>query len=169
MFVYRSRRAFSSIREFSGSRGVNTWGAVWPGLPWGLQWAELGPDVVAGQSLQLQTPLTHIHIQDSLRLRTVPIEAGGSQILTGCVSFQSLEDSKTKSTEKRCLDTEGDKKAARAGFSCCYLLWLHDCKLRLSCRKRSSPISITHRRLCIRETVQHSIYYDCDALVPVYN
>lgn len=58
MFVYLSRMAFSSITEFSGSRGVNTWGAVWPGLLWGLQWVKLGQDVVAGQSLQLQTPLT---------------------------------------------------------------------------------------------------------------
>lgn len=71
-----------------------------------------------------------------------------------------------QSKEKKCLDVEGDKKAAsRADFCCCYLLWFYDYKLLLSCRKRASPILITHPWLCISETVQHFIYYDCYALV----
>lgn len=168
MFVYRSRMAFSSITEFSGSGGVNTWGAVWPGLLWGLQWVELGQDVVAGQSLQLQTPLTLLTSWNSHITFSVPQNRSNwSWWFTDTyrMCFFSVPGRfEKKSKEKRCLDIEGDKKAASRADFCCYLLWFHDYKLLLSCRKRASPILITHRWLCIHETVQHFIYYDCYAL-----
>lgn len=166
MFVYLfSRMSFSSITEFSGSRGVNTWGAVWPGLLWGLQWVKLGQDVVAGQSLQLQTPLTLLTSWNSHTTFSVPQNRSNwswwfTDTYRMCFfSVPGRFENKVK--RKKCLDIEGDKRAASR---CCHLLWFHDYKLLLSCRKRASPILITHPWLCISETVRF-IYYDCYALV----
>lgn len=52
--------ASSSTDGFSPNSGVNTWGAVRPGLLWGQRWVKLGQDVAAGRSLQLQTPMTRV-------------------------------------------------------------------------------------------------------------
>lgn len=64
--------AFSSNNGFLGSSGVNTWGAAWPGLLWGQQWVKLGQDVVAGRSLQLQTPMTLVTLWKYHSTLTVP-------------------------------------------------------------------------------------------------